>query len=82
MTEIEVKSVDGKAIAVIDGKEVQIVKEMVMKSTKDGPNLLIIDGQVKFHFCRCGHSEHKPQCDGTHKKVGFIAEEKETKVLG
>lgn len=28
-------------------------------------------GRTKVGLCRCGHSETKPFCDGTHKKMNF-----------
>ncbi len=30
-----------------------------------------IETKERFSLCRCGASENKPFCDGTHKKIGF-----------
>ena len=30
-----------------------------------------LGGKTSIALCRCGHSENKPLCDGSHKRVGF-----------
>lgn len=32
-----------------------------------------LTGKPAFSLCRCGHSQNKPFCDGSHKTVGFQA---------
>jgi CDGSH-type Zn-finger protein len=51
-----------------------------IKCTENGPNLIVVNGQVTAALCRCGGSNSKPYCDGTHVKIGFKAEAKEIKV--
>lgn len=33
------------------------------------------DSQETYALCRCGHSKHKPFCDGTHEHIDFDGEE-------
>ncbi len=62
--------------------------ELLVESSKNGPNrvkgpLKLIDASGKetlldrpwVSLCRCGGSQHKPLCDGTHAKIGFKADE-------
>lgn len=54
---------------------------VIIKSSENGPNLVMVDGKTVAALCRCGESKNKPYCDGTHAKIGFRAEAVEVKVL-
>ncbi len=34
-------------------------------------NAFDVSGRAVVSLCRCGHSQNKPFCDGSHKRVGF-----------
>lgn len=42
--------------------------------TVQAPDGTVIRESDKTYLCRCGQSGNKPFCDGTHRKVGWIAE--------
>jgi len=39
-------------------------------------NAFTLNGRTVISLCRCGHSNDKPFCDGSHRTVGFASEEK------
>lgn len=45
-----------------------------------GSNGDIIDTKPKMILCRCGHSDNKPFCDGTHLEINFKDDKEEDRV--
>ena len=60
-------NVTGKAleIDVIDNGPLRVSGNMTIKYKGE------VLEKEKASLCRCGASENKPFCDGTHKKIGF-----------
>ncbi len=55
-----------------------VVKNVSSVTDADGED---ISAQKEMVFlCRCGQSNNKPYCDGTHKKVGFTSASENPKV--
>jgi CDGSH-type Zn-finger protein len=54
--------------------------KVTINATENGPCLINVDGKTIHALCRCGASNNKPHCDGTHQKIGFKAKAAELEV--
>lgn len=50
----------------IEGEDITLVDE--------AGNRYDLFGRTVVSLCRCGQSQNKPFCDGSHARVGFTAE--------
>jgi len=71
---ITVKKNGPYRVEVTDGAEIKVVDA-------DG-KAFDLQGKTAFSLCRCGHSANKPFCDGSHKTVGFLADDIAPRVEG
>ena len=44
-----------------------------LKLTDSAGQPIDLTGQKKIELCRCGASQTKPWCDGSHETIGFQA---------
>jgi CDGSH-type Zn-finger protein len=51
--------------------EVQTIRPNAEGLSWDWEKGRTFDAPAEYQLCRCGHSGHKPFCDGTHAKIQF-----------
>lgn len=56
----------------------RVVGNFIIKDAEG--NMFDLSGRTSIALCRCGHSNNKPFCDSTHKKIGFESEVKARKL--
>ena len=64
----------------MDTNHNKVMAKITLKAMKDGPCLVTVDGQKVAALCRCGASNKKPHCDGSHAKIGFKADQVQIEV--
>ena len=72
MPNVKIKANEnGPYVVEIDGGKFEVER---------GSNVEVIEKKM-IALCRCGQSGNKPFCDGTHRKVGFNADEVKIKIV-
>jgi CDGSH-type Zn-finger protein len=59
-------------VNIADHGPIRIEGEFTIVDAKG--NTFGLGGRSIIGLCRCGHSENKPFCDGSHRKQGFQSE--------
>lgn len=47
--------------------------KITIDTTENGPYVVKVDEKTVAALCRCGASNNKPNCDGSHSKIRFKA---------
>jgi len=61
-------------ISVLNNGPLRVKGEVTLKDAEG--NVYDLKGREAISLCRCGHSENKPFCDGSHNRQGFQHEPK------
>jgi CDGSH-type Zn-finger protein len=68
MTSVSIESMPSKII-INANRSIRVEGEFEI--TDAGGQAFGLGGRTAIGLCRCGSSENKPFCDGSHRKVGF-----------
>jgi len=56
-------------VVVTNNGPLRVIGDFIIKDQNG--NEFGLSGRTFISLCRCGHSENKPFCDGSHKRCGF-----------
>lgn len=57
----------GVTVSVVENGPFRVTGNILLEDASGNK----IQTKDRFSLCRCGASENKPFCDGTHKRIGF-----------